>query len=174
MEFYYFINLISILAHAWQECMPKRQRKFGIRRQLVASLMVSSIIYPNFYGTCDYWAILYYWRTFSASTSEAKNMADLTPLPWLLVPRFMATTTVPTAVLTFRRCTSPPWFQLRYFMISLIFEVKIACALKILIFFSYNLVDLQRLRILPFCATRRCTRCTRRIFLFASKIFIYF
>ena len=36
----------------------------------------------------------------------------------------------------------PPWFQHRYFMISLVFEVKIA--LKILIFFSYNLVDLQR------------------------------
>jgi hypothetical protein len=32
--------------------------------------------------------------------------------------------------------------QHRYFMISLVFEVKIA--LKILIFFSYNLVDLQR------------------------------
>jgi hypothetical protein len=89
-----------------------------------------------------HWAILYYWRTCSASTSEAKNMEDLTPLPWLLVPRFMATTTVPTAVLSFRRCTSPPWFQHRYFMISLVFEVKIA--LKILIFFSYNLVDLQR------------------------------
>jgi hypothetical protein len=53
---------------------------------------------------------------------------------YLLVPRFMATTTVRTAVLSFRRCTSPPWFQHRYFMISLVFEVKIA--LKILIFFS--------------------------------------
>jgi hypothetical protein len=96
----------------------------------------------------SHWAILYYWRTCSASTSEAKNMADLTPLPWLLVPRFMATTTVPTAVLSFRRCTSPPWFQVIYlqifydFAFSLVFEVKIT--LKILIFFSYNLVDLQR------------------------------
>jgi hypothetical protein len=29
-----------------------------------------------------HWAILYYWRTCSASRSEAENMADLTPFPW--------------------------------------------------------------------------------------------
>jgi hypothetical protein len=123
-----------------------------------------------------HWAILYYWRTCSASTSEAKNMADLTPLPWLLAPRFMATTTVPTAILSFRQCTSPPWFQHRYFMISLVFEVKNTKnhTENLDIFLLYKLGWFTSpLRILPFCAARRCMRCTRRIFLFTGKNFIY-
>jgi hypothetical protein len=116
-----------------------------------------------------HWAILYYWRTCSESKSVAKNMADLTPLPWLLVPRFMATTTVPTAILRFRRCTSPHWFEPKKF----VFEVKIW--LKILIFF-FNLLDLPR--ILHFCAARMYENspnkyCTRRIF-YSPVRFLYF
>jgi hypothetical protein len=56
--------------------------------------------------------------------------SDAIAMTTVLVPRFMATTTVPTAILSFRQCTSPPWFQPKNF----VFEVKIS--LKILIFLS--------------------------------------
>jgi hypothetical protein len=51
-----------------------------------------------------HWAILYYWRTCSASNSEAKNMADLTPFPWQHLLYFHCNCHWPTAILSFRRC----------------------------------------------------------------------
>ena len=51
-----------------------------------------------------HWAILYYWRTCSASRSEAKNMADLTPFPWQHLLYFHGNCHWPTAILSFRRC----------------------------------------------------------------------
>ena len=91
-------------------------------------------------------------------------MADLTPLPWLLVLISHGNYHWPTAILRFKQYLSPPWFFHKYKIFGLV------CELKILIFFINFACFTKSRRTVHFCCA--CYGSKRRILPVRFTIFL--